>query len=778
MGKGDINMADQHPEDFYESILNQPWDPVSYFEDEEESNMQDKDNGLSESQSRKLSELFDDLNLKSLESDIKRLSIRKQQSKDIPDSVFEDTHVGVDDTEEPSGSIDRFITYEDKEDHLKAVDTTDIINRKNIDSDMKRLAHFKQQSLDLSNQSESFVQESILHFPLSHIPENSSEAQAYVDDLIKVLPDVVQYDPSFPSESTQRHKSDKGNFEKANVDGESELDISHLLPEPVTDETWDENILKAKGNNGMDGSGMKPDQLIDIGIDNEINYVQCGNEAKHFGDEKVNLIESGGSHSSQESGDSLNQIIGQAETIVKDYAEKFDFKDQSQSEELTQQAKKKIYHDLDQDEHIIDKSMIHSYDIQKIKEDDMAAIGLLDDFGFESNRTDQGDRSVSSIHDELRSSSPTLDLCEPKFGMETVATSNLIDIEDNTQDNVDMSVRVKTSSSDKKEKSRKSKANLPKYVVDIVRYEDSDSDVDFDKDLTVPLPEGQQNMDMVHSVGALGASDQLVTQDVNIDKNTIDVLSEKETASAFSKSNDKNETQQDGEGHQLIAEGTTPNIEKTVLSEEALRISEQFVDEILNENVNMMEDLHPTTAVDHVFPNETSTTENSVDSGDANITLGIHEMNASSDTEISANASSQVPVDENASSGIIDNDTSIDSNSVARTCTRSGSTSDSEELEEFINQQLSESLSGASAASPEPARTNLLPPLDEEMQLGWYAPKWVRDKDAKGCMNCGIKFTVVKRRHHCRACGKVCSQKSFYLTSLTVGLLLLVCHNT
>ena len=44
---------------------------------------------------------------------------------------------------------------------------------------------------------------------------------------------------------------------------------------------------------------------------------------------------------------------------------------------------------------------------------------------------------------------------------------------------------------------------------------------------------------------------------------------------------------------------------------------------------------------------------------------------------------------------------------------------------------------------------------DEMRYLGWFGPKWIPDIEAKLCMKCDAKFTVVKRRHHCRACGKV-----------------------
>ncbi|NWU86027.1 ZFY16 protein, partial [Onychorhynchus coronatus] len=45
--------------------------------------------------------------------------------------------------------------------------------------------------------------------------------------------------------------------------------------------------------------------------------------------------------------------------------------------------------------------------------------------------------------------------------------------------------------------------------------------------------------------------------------------------------------------------------------------------------------------------------------------------------------------------------------------------------------------------------------LKTSAALLWKQPLWVPDSEAPNCMNCQVKFTFTKRRHHCRACGKV-----------------------
>nr|XP_057929818.1 zinc finger FYVE domain-containing protein 9 [Doryrhamphus excisus] len=68
--------------------------------------------------------------------------------------------------------------------------------------------------------------------------------------------------------------------------------------------------------------------------------------------------------------------------------------------------------------------------------------------------------------------------------------------------------------------------------------------------------------------------------------------------------------------------------------------------------------------------------------------------------------------------------------------------------------------------------------------LGDVAPVWIPDAQAQVCMKCGVKFTFTKRRHHCRACGKVfcalCSGLKFRLTHLDgkEGRVCVSCHST
>ncbi|XP_050651591.1 zinc finger FYVE domain-containing protein 16 isoform X1 [Macaca thibetana thibetana] len=71
----------------------------------------------------------------------------------------------------------------------------------------------------------------------------------------------------------------------------------------------------------------------------------------------------------------------------------------------------------------------------------------------------------------------------------------------------------------------------------------------------------------------------------------------------------------------------------------------------------------------------------------------------------------------------------------------------------------------------------------EGLVLGQKQPTWVPDSEAPNCMNCQVKFTFTKRRHHCRACGKVfcgvcCSRKSKLQYLEKEARVCVVCYET
>ena len=54
-----------------------------------------------------------------------------------------------------------------------------------------------------------------------------------------------------------------------------------------------------------------------------------------------------------------------------------------------------------------------------------------------------------------------------------------------------------------------------------------------------------------------------------------------------------------------------------------------------------------------------------------------------------------------------------------------------------------------------PLQEQTVEETDSSAHLGNLAPPWLPDSAVSMCQLCSAHFTVTRRRHHCRACGKV-----------------------
>jgi len=56
---------------------------------------------------------------------------------------------------------------------------------------------------------------------------------------------------------------------------------------------------------------------------------------------------------------------------------------------------------------------------------------------------------------------------------------------------------------------------------------------------------------------------------------------------------------------------------------------------------------------------------------------------------------------------------------------------------------------------------------------------WVKDENASACVDCGVKFTIYERRHHCRNCGQLycssCSKWSHEIPKFKISKPVRVC---
>lgn len=66
-----------------------------------------------------------------------------------------------------------------------------------------------------------------------------------------------------------------------------------------------------------------------------------------------------------------------------------------------------------------------------------------------------------------------------------------------------------------------------------------------------------------------------------------------------------------------------------------------------------------------------------------------------------------------------------------------------------------QSSTGYDEASMDPVSSVPHDPFPTPSTLGKVQPYWIPDSVTNCCMQCNVKFSLIKRRHHCRACGQV-----------------------
>ncbi|KAG8196612.1 hypothetical protein JTE90_014169 [Oedothorax gibbosus] len=64
-------------------------------------------------------------------------------------------------------------------------------------------------------------------------------------------------------------------------------------------------------------------------------------------------------------------------------------------------------------------------------------------------------------------------------------------------------------------------------------------------------------------------------------------------------------------------------------------------------------------------------------------------------------------------------------------------------------------------ADNSPIQSLVLPDVNQENENNMGPPEWMPDELSPNCMACKVQFTIIRRRHHCRNCGKIfCSRCS------------------
>eukprot|EP00794_Sanderia_malayensis_P007788 gene7788-8633_t len=720
-------MAEQSDGAFDEDLLNQPWHPVSYFDEEEHDEdgksieaSNTSDNGCGKG----LAALFE-TNLHSVKNDLQRINLRRQsQGEELP---LEGLNAGP-------------VVHRGREDtDPDTVDTTLLMNKKNINDDIKRFEHFKQNSIDHAfDEFDKMHNEESVSFDSGLLIETSTN----MEKLINLMPDAVQELPTnLPVDADQEQKDLTGL-------GTPELDLDSLLPEVFNGEP----ATESDGTDSMDiGYGQHCesntccDKLIDFESMLDTNEQAHESSAQYY-DMPI---------TSEGSSESVNEILRAAEELVNDFGS---------GQGPTGGLLDRIVADGDQGTmdagegrrncELIDYAKHGNV----IEEDKFGSVHvtntgpLKSDFDADLEMNGElADKSLSSLHDELVDVSPGHDFNEPSFeGSEKESEDNGAGLsEDVDVDVVDLSslslpesqVKRKVGDTEKKAKKNKRKgrhSSKPKYIVQVLRQGDvGDADADLSSgsevsslQLDSSIGDATEGFAPSSLTPSMDYVEELVIDNIN---NRLDLKDSMEDIYQCSK-----ELSHDS---QLSSENLHDSQSAVACGSES--IVQKPTGDLVIANESSNQDDHNNLMHDDI----------AVLTSQISIQLADEVLNESIDVQNESQTDQeQNLLEQNGETQQTGEDQAEETQTVART----GSTSENEELEEFISQQLDAADLPPLTDLPTPSATDgLTHQAYEDTQLGWYAPKWVPDKDSRSCMNCGVKFTVVRRRHHCRACGKV-----------------------
>ena len=662
--------------------LDEPWNPISYFAEAEEHDL--LEHHLPSPPDAKLAELFG-TNVEAIEKDLEKIeSMKNTDNEQSTELIY-----GEDNDED---TLEKFVTYEDAEDHLKAVDNSFIISQKSIFGDLEKLRRFRQHSLDNDDVTEAhhrndngdFVQDFNNGPNLQDIQESE-----VIEDLLKTLPDVSDEDLGM-----NVIQNGPEMFYEQNIEGANNATECNGLPGSLDSTGSVEEVLKTA------------DAIVNAVTSRDLENWR--KETSQF-----ELVESTENIDSRPDSDGIHD-----ELIPNGKAE---------PKKLDSVA---IPHNQ------VVPSTDTGLPTQNATNESINSNEVMLDTCPASNNSSvikAPNRSDISLHDELLSVSPGYRFGEPDFQGPASVDKDLV------MDNLEAASEGAVSQPELLSSGIGHEWSCPKCTF---INEASDRFCEICNEHNPLLQDhtavNEKFVEPIEPIDAVGWTCSRCTFINNNNINTCELCNAYRSAV----------------GDENTASFSVATAEQV---DEPKRIEEQDINTTERLQLNESEDMGPTGESE-----SSDTVQASVDL--AEICRQVSEQHADS---VLSSANHQHSDNEHdtdrlheSNSGIIseipqqEHVVSTSEVSSERPRTNTNLTNDSEDLEQFINEQMrdtpaSDQLRTNNEDQPLPTQT------EAESQLGWFAPKWVPDKDAKVCMLCETRFTVVKRRHHCRACGKV-----------------------